>query len=155
MAAKARSSYKTISSASQAILLAEPGLLIGKYKVSANQVKPHPNQRSLNPEWVDSLHQRFLEAGVDRAAHPIKVLLERNKDAESLMQGSSQGDPLDVVELPKPMVVFVYHGQHRIAACQKMEDTQEHWWYAEVYKPGMCLEPQPCSLQLSVSRARD
>lgn len=134
-------SSRPATSASQAILLAEPGFLVGKYRVSACQVRPHPSQRLLCNKWVDTLHQKFEEVGIDRAAHPIKVLLEKSQDGDTLMQslGGTNGEPVE--ELPNCMVVLVYHGQHRIAACQKMDDPGEHWWFAEVYRPGKFPDP--------------
>lgn len=141
MSSEASSTSRLTTSTSQVVMLAEPGFRVGIYKVSANQVRPHPSQRLLSQEWVDSLHQRFQEVGIDRAAHPIKVLLKNSQDEENLMPCSRGNGSETVEELPKTMVVLVYHGQHRIAACLKMEDVTEHWWYAEVYRPGMYPEP--------------
>ncbi|KAF8593793.1 hypothetical protein BDV93DRAFT_582421 [Ceratobasidium sp. AG-I] len=123
---------KTTTPASQVILLAEPNHLIGMYKVSTEQVQPHPNQRSVNPEWVDSLCQRFVQVGIDRASHPIKVLLDKGS-----LESATNTRPTDVLELPSNITVLVYQGQHRIKACQQLDDTKEHWWYAEVYLPAL------------------
>lgn len=125
----------------QIILYAEPGFLVGKYKVWARQVRPHPGQRQLCEEWVESLHQRFREVGIDRAAHPIKVLLEENQRLDTLTEMSKKAGFEAVPDLPEGVIVLVYHGQHRIAACQKMEDVEEHWWLAEVYRKGILMSP--------------
>lgn len=131
-----------MTSASQVILHAEPVFFIGNFVVAADQVKPHPSQRLLCQEWVDSLHQRFQDVGIDRAAHPIKVLLEKSCGLESLTEMSREPGSQLVPELPKEVALLVYHGQHRIAACLKMEDVGEHWWYAEVYRQG--TSPDHC-----------
>ena len=119
-------SCKAAAPASQVILLAEPRYFIGTFRVSTTQVQPHPNQRSVSLKWVDSLHQRFMEVGIDRAAHPIKVLLDTRS-----AQCNINTRPATVTDLPTNMAVLVYHGQHRILACQKMDNIEEHWWYAE------------------------
>ncbi|KAG8737867.1 hypothetical protein FRC10_007576 [Ceratobasidium sp. 414] len=121
---------------SQTFLLAEPTFLLGKFKVTLDQITPHPDQRLLSEDWVIKLHARFVELGVDRAAHPVKVLL---KDHPGVLLKNSQryGSMKFVPELPKGISCLVYHGQHRLAACRKLEDTEEHWWYAEVYSPDL------------------
>lgn len=134
-------SAREINPASQLILHAEPSYFLGNFRVSANQVRPHPSQRLLSQEWVDSLYQRFTNVGIDRAAHPIKLLLEKNQSLESLVASSAEAGTTAIPELPNNVVALVYHGQHRIAACRKMEDAKEHWWFAEVYRQGMYLRP--------------
>ncbi|KAG9087672.1 hypothetical protein FRC06_002432 [Ceratobasidium sp. 370] len=118
--------------ASQTLLLAEPSFLIGKFKVMLEQIKPHPHQRLLSEDWVIKLHARFVELGVDRAAHPVKVLIHDQLGVLS-ENGQQSGSMQSVPELPNSISCFVYHGQHRLAACGKLEDPEEHWWYAEVY----------------------
>ena len=120
-----------------AILLAEPQFLIGLFKVRLSQIVPHPHQRCLSEDWVEKLHIQFLELGIDRASHPIKVLLKEMPGAGVMLSedshpGSSEGVP----ELASSLACLVYHGQHRVAACRAIEDVGEHWWYAEVYNPG-------------------
>ena len=127
-------------SVSQLILHAEPVHFVGKYRVLANQVRPHPGQRLLCQQWVDSLHERFKDVGLDRAAHPIKVILENNNGLEALTAQSTEAGLGVLSELPNNIAVLVYHGQHRIAACLKLEDLNEHWWYAEVYRQGTFLD---------------
>ncbi|KAG8721061.1 hypothetical protein FRC08_016034 [Ceratobasidium sp. 394] len=127
--------HNNAKSASQVILVAEANFVVGKFKVWANQIEPHPGQRHLSQDWVESLAQRFQDVGIDRASHPIKVLLsDDSREVISVVASSIGSD--GIPELPRNMTCLVYHGQHRVAACKKL-DASERWWYAEVYRPDL------------------
>ncbi|KAG9086533.1 hypothetical protein FRC06_003037, partial [Ceratobasidium sp. 370] len=128
--------HKNTKSASQVILVAEGNFLVGKFKVWVDQIEPHPDQRHLSQDWVESLVQRFQEIGIDRARYPIKVLLSGN-GGEVISTTTSNTGSDGIAELPRNLACLVYHGQHRVAACKKLSDASEQWWYAEVYKPGL------------------
>ncbi|KAG8791832.1 hypothetical protein FRC12_008027 [Ceratobasidium sp. 428] len=123
--------------ASHILLNAEAQFLVGKFRVHISQVKPHPHQRQLSEAWVDSLHQRFLEVGIERVAFPIKVILERSSDLDALPGKTSSTNTAAITELPSHVTTLVYHGQHRVAACKHMMEQDEHWWFAEVYQPAL------------------
>ncbi|KAG8737096.1 hypothetical protein FRC10_008588, partial [Ceratobasidium sp. 414] len=115
------------------LLNAETKYFVGRFRVLTSQVQPHPNQRQLSEAWVDSLHQRFLEVGIDRVAFPIKVLLADTINLNDL-QHVITANNITIPELPSHLKTLVYHGQHRVAACHRMVDKDEHWWIAEVYQ---------------------
>ncbi|KAG8711976.1 hypothetical protein FRC08_015190 [Ceratobasidium sp. 394] len=118
----------------QGLLLAKPQFLLGTFKVTLAQLQPHPVQRQIDQDWVVELHGRFLEVGVNRADHPVNVLLGPSvQDTQGVLAAF---DATLIHTLPPEIPCLVFHGQHRIAAC-KLLDSQEHWWYAEVYAPGI------------------
>ncbi|KAG9128199.1 hypothetical protein FRC07_003130 [Ceratobasidium sp. 392] len=123
--------------ASQALLNAETKHLIGKYRVEISQIQPHPSQRQLSDAWVDSLHQRFLEVGIDRVAFPIKLILHDSGDLQAVTSDCIAATQKHIPQLPPHVKALVYHGQHRVAACRRMVDPEEHWWFAEVYMPAL------------------
>ncbi|KAG9084832.1 hypothetical protein FS749_004919, partial [Ceratobasidium sp. UAMH 11750] len=122
------------SLASGTILVAESTFFIGKFKLWLDQVEPHPNQRALSEDWVGELYARFQETGIDRALHPIKVLL-KEPPAASVLEASGRG--AGVADLPTDLPCLVYQGQHRVAACKRLDRPEEHWWFAEVYSPDL------------------
>lgn len=119
--------------ASGTILVAESTYLIGKFRLWLHQVESHPNQRALSEDWVGKLHARFQENGIDRALYPIKVLLKELPEA-SLAEDPGAG--AGVPDLPTDLLCLVYQGQHRVAACKRLDRPEERWWFAEVYSPG-------------------
>ncbi|KAG8728700.1 hypothetical protein FRC12_021563 [Ceratobasidium sp. 428] len=123
--------------ASHALLNAEAQFLVGKFSVQLSQIKAHPNQRQLSEPWVDSLHQRFQEVGIERVAFPIKVILEKAADLDALLEKTDVAPTTNIPKLPSNVNTLVYHGQHRVAACRRMTEEDEHWWFAEVYKPAL------------------
>ncbi|KAG8721239.1 hypothetical protein FRC08_014791 [Ceratobasidium sp. 394] len=126
------STHSSLDDISQTLLLAESSSFIGKFKVTLDQVSPHPHQRLVSDDWVIKLHAKFVEVGVDRAAHPVKVLLKGHPGV-LLGNGPQSNSSQPVPELQSDMSCLVYHGQHRLAACRKLEDPADHWWYADVY----------------------
>ncbi|KAG9089594.1 hypothetical protein FRC06_001470, partial [Ceratobasidium sp. 370] len=121
-------------SAAQMLLQVETRYLIGRFRVPLSQIEPHPVQRQLSSHWVDSLHEHFVKVGIDRVAHPIKAVLKHPQSPDT----SFGNDPsVEVHSFPSHLGVLVYHGQHRVAACQRMMDVQEHWWICEVYSPAL------------------
>lgn len=119
--------------ATQVLVHAEARYIVGRYRVPTSQIQPHPVQRLLSSKWVDTLLDHFVKVGVDRFAHPIKVVLQDSEDACCLPAATAS---TEVALLPSHVRVLVYHGQHRVAACQRMMEEEEHWWIAEVYRPG-------------------
>ncbi|KAG8717729.1 hypothetical protein FRC08_006827 [Ceratobasidium sp. 394] len=115
------------------IVLAEREYYVGRFTVDLKQVLPHPHQRPIDPEWVMSLFEAF-EPGIDRAAHPIKALIDDDAQWETLAgsgtqlfhTGAAPGFPLGIA-------LLVYHGQHRVQACKKLPNPEEHWWFVDVY----------------------
>lgn len=122
--------------AAQTIFHAETKHLVGRFTIQASHIKPHPYQRPLSNEWVDSLLQKFQDFGIDRAGYPIKVLLESSTDPLPIAELPGQGPSSEVPQLPAGIDVLVYDGQHRVEACRRLEHTSEHWWFAEVYQKG-------------------
>ncbi|KAG8713534.1 hypothetical protein FRC09_018608 [Ceratobasidium sp. 395] len=123
--------------ASHVLLNAETQFLIGRFRVPTAQIQPHPNQRELSEAWVDSLLQRFVDVGIERVAFPIKVLLKNPNQLDALRLVLQNNNCGDVPELPSEVLTLVYHGQHRVAACMRMIDENERWWFAEVYQPAL------------------
>ncbi|KAG9081158.1 hypothetical protein FRC07_014613 [Ceratobasidium sp. 392] len=120
--------FKTLPDESLAV--AESEHYLGLYRVHLQQTSRHPLQRELQVTWVDTLHKHFLDVGIDRVAHPIKVVLLPSTDHDAVYQ-SLRGKQLEW--LPDDLQVLVYHGQHRIASCQLFDDPEEHWWLAHVH----------------------
>lgn len=121
---------------SQILFDAETKHLLGRFRVDIGQLKPHPSQRQQSHDWVTALYNRFVELGVDRAAYPIKITIppkDRTAVHQELMAAQAVGR---IAQLPSGITGLVYQGQHRIAACEKLADRNEHWWFAEVYSAG-------------------
>jgi hypothetical protein len=115
------------------LALAHAQHFLGLYRVSLQQISRPPLQHELDWGWVASLHKHFLDVGIDRVAYPIKVLLEQLEDDSTICPLYKTGQ---LTILPESIKVLVYHGQHRVAACQLLERSEEHWWIAEVYGQG-------------------
>ncbi|KAG8704471.1 hypothetical protein FRC11_009856, partial [Ceratobasidium sp. 423] len=116
------------------ILFAESRYFVGTFKVPCSQLESHPNQRPRNKDWTLSLKERFKDVGLDKASFPVKALLY-STDGLSKLRGlwekSQAGTP---PVLPEGFSLLVYDGQHRVDACELLDDPSEHWWYAEVYQ---------------------
>ncbi|KAG8737226.1 hypothetical protein FRC10_008412, partial [Ceratobasidium sp. 414] len=123
----------TAISAAQVLLRVETQYLVGRFRVPLSQIEPHPVQCQLSSHWVDSLHEHFVKVGIDRVAHPIKAVLKHPQSPDTPFGNDPNAE---VHSFPSHLGVLVYHGQHRVAACRRMMDVQEHWWICEVYRPG-------------------
>lgn len=77
--------------------------------------------------------------GVNRAGYPIKVWLESGTAPRPIAELSGLGPSNEVAQLPAGIGILVYDGQHRVEACRRLENTSEHWWFAEVYQKGQCF----------------
>ncbi|QRV74595.1 hypothetical protein RhiJN_02610 [Ceratobasidium sp. AG-Ba] len=117
----------------ESLVVAEGEHSLGLYLVRLKQISRHPLQRELDLTWVDALHKHFLDVGIDRVAHPIKVLLLPSQDNHTLYRSLPGRQP---EWLPDDLQVLVYHGQHRVASCQLLNDSEEHWWFAHVHSNG-------------------
>jgi hypothetical protein len=113
---------------------------IGIFKVMLTQTQNHPDQRALDQDWVDQLVQLIgnMET-LNRALNPISVVL-LNDDRLGELQKLCKEHP-GVPMLPEDVVVEVISGQHRLAMLSQLglEDRDELWWHAEVYKKGVGL----------------
>ncbi|KAG8712216.1 hypothetical protein FRC11_000696 [Ceratobasidium sp. 423] len=118
------------------IISARSKNFVGVFKVPTACIQPYREQRPLSHTWTQELKQR-LEEGVDRAAHPLKVLLDSNSTLPSLEEALKIAGPNKVPWLPQGVKVSVYEGQHRVAACNLLSNRETHWWYAEVYNTGL------------------
>ncbi|QRV79882.1 hypothetical protein RhiJN_07897 [Ceratobasidium sp. AG-Ba] len=127
-------------------LIAKTEHYLGRFCITLDQIKHHGLQRSVKCDWVRQLHQHFLDVGIDRAAHPIKVVLARPDDLAIVMQAQNHGQ---CPWLPRDIPVLVYSGQHRVHACQQIEDPKEHWWSADVYSSGL-VEKYPAEFVTSM-----
>ncbi|KAF8599834.1 hypothetical protein BDV93DRAFT_511376 [Ceratobasidium sp. AG-I] len=116
------------------ILRAQDRYLVGRFRAWTRQCKPHPSQRMLRLEWVAQLNKSFEESGIDRAQHPIKVLLDRDIQSLQRVRSLCQPDSQVIQWLPTDICVLVYAGQHRVAACEQLPDPQERWWFVEVHE---------------------
>jgi hypothetical protein len=108
---------------------------LGRWKILVRQTKNHPDQRPLDEEWVDSLVERIGNPEIlNRALHPIHVILEDDSHAQRLCSLAEQNG--GVVELPSDLSVLVFSGQHRLAMLQQLElETPEtRWWHGDVYR---------------------
>jgi Protein of unknown function (DUF3723) len=117
------------------IIGAETTCFMGMFRVSLAQIDPHPYQRALNRDWVTKLATHMTEIGVDKANHPIKVLIRTSTMDETVL---AQTEPVEVLQfsssLAHPSLRFeVFDGQHRVAAWKVIAEEQEPWWYARVY----------------------
>lgn len=119
------------------ILRAEGNYLVGRFRVLTEQCIPHSSQRMLRPEWVEHLVKVFEDLGIDRAQHPIKVLLECDDQSLRRMREICKANPHVVPWLPKDVRVLVYAGQHRVEACNQNANVKERWWFAEAHDHGM------------------
>lgn len=125
---------ESIQSLQETIFQAERQHYVGKFKVKLSQVFPHPYQRSLDHKWVSDLARIFSEGPLDKAAHPIKALIDEDTQWHECMQ--SQAEPAStgqVPDFPDGIKLLVHHGQHRIEACRRLEPSDSAWWYADVY----------------------
>ncbi|KAG9125555.1 hypothetical protein FRC07_007122 [Ceratobasidium sp. 392] len=114
------------------IALAESKYYIGRFIVNLENVYPHPQQRLVDEDWVLSLLEEF-QKGVDRAAHPIKVLLSDDADWEAHAIPIGFTVTGAAPRLPSGIRLWVHHGQHRVQACKRLPSQDEHWWFADVY----------------------
>ncbi|KAG9090444.1 hypothetical protein FRC07_012107, partial [Ceratobasidium sp. 392] len=133
MSDSATQSVPPKDSAAHGLLHAESSHLLGKYRVALSQIKSHPLQRPVDEPWVNSLYTRFNEVGIDRYTFPIKVILQYSQSTFSLVKAIPSSS---IPNLPTDVDVLVYQGQHRVAACRRLTELEEHWWIAEVYAPG-------------------
>ncbi|KAG8679734.1 hypothetical protein FRC11_003359, partial [Ceratobasidium sp. 423] len=121
------------SNAQEVILHAEAVTFLGVFRVSASQIKPHRFQRALELSWLQHLKQCFI-VGIDRYANQIKaILVDPNQENRVKQLASGTPNPTSVPCLPEDILLFVFDGQHRIAACLQLEDVKEHWWIVKIY----------------------
>ncbi|KAG8691566.1 hypothetical protein FRC11_000934 [Ceratobasidium sp. 423] len=128
------------SNPSNTILFTNRQYFVGIFKVACAQFKPHPSQRHLKKEWTLKLKDSFLEQGIDRGASPVKALLmsvSASTKLKDVWEGAVMGNP---PMLPGGLILLLFDGQHRVAACELMDDPSEHWWYAEVYEKELELD---------------
>ncbi|KAG9099435.1 hypothetical protein FRC06_005277, partial [Ceratobasidium sp. 370] len=119
------------------IVLAEQEYYVGRFIVGLKQVSPHPQQCLIDQDWVGLLSTAF-EQGIDRAAHPIKVLIEDDAQWETLVGPNTQLSHTGAApSFPTDITLLVYHGQHRVQACKRLPSPEEHWWFADVYYRGL------------------
>lgn len=64
------------------------------------------------------------------------MILEKPSDMKVLVESGDQNKDGKIPQLPVDIMMLVYHGQHRVAACNQLTDPEEHWWFAEIYSPG-------------------
>jgi hypothetical protein len=132
-------STMAMTSGQAALLHAQRSNLLGRFRISLEQIKPHHLQRALSKDWIIKLKDHFVEFGLDRAAYPVKVMLEDDKVVSVVYNLGVEGsEGMNIPFLPKDVPVLVYDGQHRIAACNELEGSEEKWWYALVYRRGSC-----------------
>ncbi|KAG9124144.1 hypothetical protein FRC07_012665, partial [Ceratobasidium sp. 392] len=113
------------------IALAEKKYYIGRFIVDLKNAHPHPHQRLVDENWVSSLLEEF-HRGLDRAAHPIKVLLA-DDEWEKYVCTVHPNSAFTVPRLASGLQLLVYHGQHRVQACKRLASEDEHWWFADIY----------------------
>ncbi|KDN39867.1 hypothetical protein RSAG8_08518, partial [Rhizoctonia solani AG-8 WAC10335] len=122
------------STQSEELLLhAETSKCLGVFAIPSNQIEPHPLQRPLTYSWVQELKTAFTQ-GIDRATYPAKAILKDSQYTQQVQQLAAQyaGSPYLPVMLSGAHVL-VFDGQHRVAACQELEDKDQHWWVVKVY----------------------
>lgn len=112
---------------------------IGLFRVPISQMVQHPKQRLINTKWVGKLKEKFQE-GVDRASHPIGVVLVQAKVPDELLGTPNQNPagqqslPQEPRELPADVQVHVFDGQHRIEAWSSLAGPADQYWFANVYR---------------------
>lgn len=135
------SSHSThcIHSPQETIFRAERQHYIGKFRVKLTQVFRHPHQRLLDHDHVSRLVGSFAE-GMDKAAHPIKALVEDDSQWREYMQLQEHLTTDQVPDFPAGIKLLVHHGQHRIEACRRLEHLDAAWWYVDVYLRGKYIK---------------
>ena len=113
---------------------AKASALIGLFRVPISQMLPHPKQRLINAKWVNMLKDDFKD-GVDRASHPIGVILVQEEVPDELtivpnpIPASQQPQ-----ELPAGLQVYIFDGQHRVEAWSLLAGPNDQYWFANVYQ---------------------
>ncbi|KAB5588113.1 hypothetical protein CTheo_8446 [Ceratobasidium theobromae] len=103
----------TVASAQATLLYAQKINFLGRFRAWLDQIQPHPFQRALSKEWVGQLKAHFEAVGLDRAAHPVKVLL-MNEATSSMLPSPGEDDPIPFLPADVPVL--------------------EKWWYVLVYR---------------------
>jgi hypothetical protein len=126
-------------SAEEVLACVQKQYWVGRFKIKVAQTQTHHDQRPLDESWVEELAQKIGEqANLNRALHPIGVVLETDEGIEELRAAALQS--IDTVpELPESCHVLVYAGQHRLAVLPLLglDSPEDQWWHADVYAHGM------------------
>ncbi|KDN39106.1 hypothetical protein RSAG8_09013, partial [Rhizoctonia solani AG-8 WAC10335] len=112
---------------------------IGRFKVRLNQTKTHPEQRTLDPSWVESLVGEIGDPEIlNRASHPIAAMLEDDSMINHLLVAleAAGGKNNNTPDLPVGVTTLVFAGQHRLAMLSQLgfEDPTDLWWHADIYE---------------------
>ncbi|CAG8662797.1 7329_t:CDS:2, partial [Acaulospora colombiana] len=108
---------------------------VGLFKLDLSSpnshIKPHASQRQLEPTHIDRLYKSF-KAGINRMSAPPILAILGDSIQPSLITNPSSPD-----DFPKEINLFIFSGQHRVKALEKLAqdaDQQDNaWWLVKVY----------------------
>lgn len=118
----------------QVLIEAESSNRLGVYRAKLEQISRHPQQRLLDKAWVKELSINMKEQGIDKAGHPVKVLLQDDESWDHQLSGSLAEN--GSCFLPPAVRLLVFDGQHRLEACDSIAEEEGKWWYVIVFRRG-------------------
>jgi hypothetical protein len=119
-----------------------PVFSLGRFQLKLDSLTAHPEQRKIDPVWVEELANLFMKSTPLEDKFP-GIAIADDMDWPHAPRGGAT-HPMQVNDAASPMPAIIVAGQHRCAAKRAYVkktsgDPLHHVYQFEVYHKGMFL----------------